>query len=647
MTPEDLQKLFRDVSELRRVVETLESIDKTLGALSEKLGAAPQKVRDLSQSVRDAGDDMQDALKETTDQLEDIQAISEKMFTSWDKFWQSARGSMQTLGDGISAAADKMSRLGDYGVRLQTSPESLLRGALHSTPFGGFIEMMLNTAQRNDVFSTVGRRSLMGFQQTGGGLGGAEQVRQQGQQIGVRMKDLEESFLAAKEEVQAVYGAMVEGGFKAGQVTDRVTFQVKGFGQTVTEASLGLDKAFQLAAGSSMNFASALTRATGEGLPEMLSLVKDLGMRVGETGMNMQSFVGTIVQASSALRVQGADAKALAGAYMNVQESFKAAMDPRTSQQRVSEMAAGALQGIATWTANMPIGMQGLVGRQVGQRLGIDTSRMDITEVLLNIKTGWQMAGRGAGQSFEREAVISTWQALGNMPPPQRAFAMMQSGASPEMAMALLQAERSGGVDKMFDFTKAKESEQKRLSEAAELQPLNKTTFEKMMKEIQAAMYAIGEVMIGLLGNIATGIVNFPLIFEGSAGREQYSQKMAKSWSYTNKAALRVGDNLGRLVDQLGEELGDTQAGGDLREMFQGVFGGGGGGKQMKIPSAVPAPRAFTNTSMSNLVGSETKEGQVQYGDDTIHVRTTTTTEIIGKTPISLEPAGVIPPMSR
>lgn len=546
MDPEKLASIFADEEAMRRMVESINRIGLAIGVIGERAEGSGDAVKLALGKAEEAFFGVKSAAGEAKEVLADLYAESEASMSSLDKLFQRFGAGTMTARQGIEGLGKVMQQLG----RDNDANSGFAGDALSKIPYvGPLLQMALDSEFREDKFRTAGRKAVLNMQRSD--VLNPEQVKTTGAAIGADMKRLEESFLATRQEVQGVWQAYSEGGFKAVDMTKAVSFEVKGFGDTVATASLGLDKAFHLAAGSSAKFAETLTRSTNASLVDSVGLVKELGLAAHATGQSTEGFISTILQASSALRVQGGDARDLANTYFSLQGAIAKAMPTGTSAQRVSELTAGALSGLSSFAGNLPMGIKALVGQAIAKN-DLGDSISDI-EAIREMELGFHGKLGARGKDFSKTVAERTFQMFrgeGITSNSDMFMALTQAaGMTPQLADILVrnQGQLTGkGADE------AAKAFQDQIKQAQDLQPLNVGEYERMMEELKQAMQAIGQATIQLLSYIATTLVSgFRYITQ-----EGYSSEDFKS--DTDKASARFYDSVVKASSKTGTVLGDV-----------------------------------------------------------------------------------------
>lgn len=577
MDADKLAEIFSDQAMILRVIDSIKRIDTSVSSIADKLGVVIERSKTIKEGVDEVAGKAEEGAKKANEEMEDLLKTSEKAFESIDKWSQTLKGSLRGLADDF---AQNFGKITDGMRQMQRSPESFVENMLGKIPmgFGALAQVMLESTTRVDKFSTAGRQAFLAFEATG--VQSIDKITQSGAALGQTMMHLEENFLASRQDVQAAFGALAQGGFKVEEAVDKAGFSVAGFGDEVALASLGLDKAFKVAAGTSANLAGTLSKDTGLALTKSIDLIKDMGLAAHGTGLTMQAFVGNILQVTSALRTQGSDARDLASAFFNMEKAFKGAVGTNVSAQRVSDMAGMALSGVGQFVSGMSEGMQGAIALEVARKVAVGGDKLDIWGAMRGMKTGFSLNDKNAGQSFESASAEAVYGKFGDIQNPDQKFRALMGPGGMNALMAEFMVRTGGqGFADPTKFKEEKENYEKQLKEVAGKEPLNTADYVKAMDKLQQVINAMGELTASLLSAIVRGIFALGELMANpfdSDRRSHFSQTMSAVGTNIAGSARRVGSSL---ADALGSGGTFLNSGFNLgfREL-EGDEGGGIGG---------------------------------------------------------------------
>lgn len=492
----DLADIFADNVRMNELVASINKIESAVIALAEKATGFSKVATEGLDKAKEGVSEISKGLKATEDQMTDLVDGSEKALTGMTRFFQTLKGAIEN--SGLPGFVKDFEQLSRTMMTMQSDPSSLIQRALTGMgPIGNMLEIALRAQTRVDEFQTQGRQAVMGFQSTGNTS--TSDISAQGNALGKEMMHLRENWLASEADVKAVYQAMVQGGSKLEDAFKKSGVAVAGFRDNVAETSLGLDKAFQVSAGTSMQFAETLTKETGTAIEKSVQLVRDLGNASHDTGMNMQTFVGQILQVTSALRTQGSDANELAKGYFNIQSAFEKSMVGQ-SQQRIGDVSMTALTGLVQGVQGMSEGMQAQIAQRVGKAMtGQD---MDQMHALRGFKSGFSQMNPTKGKDFASEAIS----ALDDFFKEQTSnederFRLIQATTNMSaQAVEYLLAEK-GKFNDPDRWKKAQADKKQQEAEVAEKAPLTTSAYTKSMESLSQVINAVGELIATLLGS--------------------------------------------------------------------------------------------------------------------------------------------------
>lgn len=518
---------------MRELVRNIEKIEHSVSLLVDRMGGLEKSVPTTLDKAKEKAGELNDGLEATTDHLKAMSDLAEESFSKWQKWGQSLTGIFEGVGGAISKAGGIMREL-------QNNPSGYLTSTVGQIPYvGPMLEVALKSQFRQSEFEKQGRQSALAFQ---GNQNLTESgVRATGAALGEQMRNIEEKWLGKSEDVKAVWEAFAKGGVKSTEIMKQASFEIEGFGKTISEVALGVDKAFGMTAGSTAELSNQIRQSSNASLSESVDLVKNLGLASQGTGQTMQAFIGTVLQATSALRVQGGDARDLANTYFKLQETIKTTAAPGTSGQRISALTGSALGGLSQFVQGMPIGLQALVGQDMSEKMGLKLT--DIGS-LRAFETGFQgHGGMKDNEDFSKKAAEAAYARLkseGVTEGDDMYMALKSMGMSAQLADLLDRAKGNltgPGADKA-----AKEYEDK-LKEVAKLQPLTVGDLDRVMGDVQKLMMSIGQMTLNLLGTIAQTLI--------SMARATFDS------TYTHEDAMRdISGRAGRLADE-GKRFGE------------------------------------------------------------------------------------------
>lgn len=541
-----------DPVKLQLMAEQLERVTGNLDRLATQLDdvadRAEKGAKGISKAFKDALDpkDAEKAMKMMVDTTK----------SSWQNFITQTKAGIAEMAklssEAYGTAADKVKKTDNMVNDMMRSV-----GGLEGMPFGGIIGLMMFGKWKEQEFAARGHAIAQQFENVGSvGRKTGAQIGQYARSLGVSLgRDV------TGELAQVVSGFSAAGvGAEAWQ--QQADFAVRGVRNNLVGITHGLDMMFEAAAGTSAKQASQMFINTNSTLKDMVTLTRDIGLAAKEVGMNFQSLSGSIVQATSALRMQQVDARELADTFVTIQQGFQG---QGMSRQRAGMMAEAGLGGIAQGLKGMSLGLMGYLGEQIsgGRYTGPQASVM-----FQRGMRGDTAQGEFFGKSIEELLRITAEMAEGDEL--KQDFALQQLGFSQEAAQAMLEIQKNGAKSGSIAEEAAKN--QGRLAKAMSDEALKTNTFTQEIAKIRDAMAQIGASLVTILMNgfdmIGMGIAYLVAWArdeeDDPAFLQAFNKSMGLSMASTNAAFESIKSNF--------------KVGGEAAEKILGTFTGSGGG---------------------------------------------------------------------
>jgi hypothetical protein len=480
---------------MSQVVSQAKDVGSNLNAVASTVGRAAREMKDASRASREG--------------LADLAAITAGGQGLGTRGLQHLRGLMtsQFMPSGKTLAEGYRS--------MASSPEATIREMLRSTGpiMGPILTTLMDRVSERSEIQARGQRGVLSFLDRGlmGGTGDLQgYVEGQGGRVAAETERLKQAFLIERpEEVNRVLESMAESGLKYDEAWEDAGQTFKGFGKSVWQVSLGLDKGLGLAVGTSARLNSEFMKASNEGLQSSLGRLVDLGKAAGSTSLGFSGLVGVISQASSAFSLQGGRVGDLSARFFQLRKTVKESLGfGDKSDIRVDELAKTAFSGLTQSLANLPKPVQGALAKQVMAGMGFNPDAVSAYRAMQGMSTGFQF-GFGApaksGMSFQEAtlaAVIKTFN-LGDKgtSAEDRVATLTQITQMPALAAELVaqMLEKGGGKLSQRELAQAIEKGNKLSEDAAKVGPLTIGAFDKQMEKIKQLMNAISDAMLSVL----------------------------------------------------------------------------------------------------------------------------------------------------
>lgn len=557
--------------ELQRLVQTIKEVNQSLKEIAVTLsGSTDEFTRKTTTAARQARTDWMSSFpkeelnRAMTSYVNMNVGMFDRMATTAKEKWQDIARTATSLGEKITNAIG-LNPIKNFQAGMQTalsggSASSMIQNFMSGVPGGGLIALMLYGREQQMKFGALGQQAAQEFKHVGA-VG-----RDVAGQLAGDIRQLSVASMAAEGDIQAVSKTLAGMGFSAAGSNANIKgweTGVKGLAGTVTNATLQMDKMFQLGAGTSAKQVAELTLNTNSSLRDTVRLYRDMSFAARDSGMSQQLFVGSVMQATSALRTQHVDAKAVANTMKAMQEGFQT--------QGLTKEAAGALASrgigaVASGVAGMNAGMMAFIGERVSSRMG---GNLKDVEALVEMQRGFR------GQSgSERTFALTIMEVLresrnisgGNTH--KQEFALQTLGFSIEASQALISLQGTGkSEEQLMKDIKANSAE---LTRAFQDQSLKTPTFERIMRALQSTIAELGvNLLTILIGGFRTleviGKLGLSVILNPLADREKLNDLagslLLKTGNITDAALSGASKNVGRMLKLSGSAL-DAAVGG-------------------------------------------------------------------------------------
>ena len=322
-----------------------------------------------------------------------------------------------------------------------------------------------------------------------------------------------------RQEVQGVLKTFTEAGMDINDVIDkRVSKSLGEVGRNMLTLTLGLDKHFEVAAGTSAKAVVSLVHDYGMNLQSAGDLYTRMAFAGQRSGMGVQQFTNSVLQASNTLRMYGVSVESVAVMLQKLQTHYEGMGMPK---QLAGTQANMALQQISQGMAGLSSGWQAYFGERMGMGTGL--------EAKMRFQDGMTRLSKGGDNEFMTNFIQQAY-----------ATAMESSGGDKTQARYILQQSGiAGGLegakaitdigDKLSSGVKLNQlslKEQKDLKEAFKTEGQKTSDLAKDMHTIMTGLAGVGEGLLQIITNlVAVSIVFYKtlptMIFGDETEREQ------------------------------------------------------------------------------------------------------------------------------
>lgn len=509
-----------------RFLRALEGIQKAMAGIDSSALAIFSKGGPNLEDIQKRLGEVKEGLADIGNQADESVELA---LSAWSRFEQKIKGTTDELekSDFIQFLIGKKNDRGGFSGKeggFASAFQDITRPLTNMTsqlPAAGLLGVLLYGIKKDDEFSAVAQQVAQQLKQ----VGEAAPVGQVNE-LGRSIQALEAHSMATRAEVGAVFSALARGSADATVAFAKSSFEVSGFNRTIAETSLGLDKVFQVAAGTSASLARQLVMDTGVGMNKALETVRDMGLAARESGLSFEKFTGSVMNLTGALRMQGVSAGEVAGGFMLMEKALEKFMsgqdkDTRTRRGALTSEGIGGLGGIFN-TGNL--GLATFLGEDVSKRLGTGVQGID---ALIAMQTGFQNIGTVGGMSGGNSRLFGAGlqsahgliKGITDDPSEQNFAAQKLFGMNAMQSQLFLNMSKALDGKEGKDLEKAlKEFSEKNadaLKKVAGEEPLKTSTFETMLKELMLVVSNVGQLLLASLGGLAQiTMAGFPYMAE-------------------------------------------------------------------------------------------------------------------------------------
>lgn len=483
-----------DPIQLQRLIE---SLDRASASIERLGGAASRTTKTMAKEGAKAAEDIKGAWVKALDPKDQEAAMAATMDVMRGGFhdlinelqgqWSDFTSTMGRMWQNKIATLRKPIQAEQRAMK--TGLQRFKSSLLSELPFGGLFGLMLYGRLKEAEYRAYGQQAAQQFKAVGRVGSGVA-----GQLSGDIRTLLTRSIIDSHAEIVAMTGALAEAGVTAGEAMGDAEFRMQGFDKSVAITTIGLDKMFQVQSGTSAKLAGDLARDTNISIRESVTLVKNLGFAARESGMSFQMMLGSVMQTTSALRLQAVDAEKLGDLMMRIQQGFRS---EGMTAARAGQIAAQAMPALAQAVTGMSTGMQAFIGQRVGQRMM--GRELGAEEAMIRMQRGFRGAPGGGdffGQALS-EMMRMAEEAVGPDPFRQE-FALQQMfGMTPEASQAMMAMQKD--INSGMDVQEAAAKHADELNQAFRDQGLKTSDFEKWMKILRDALAQFGSGLMDLL----------------------------------------------------------------------------------------------------------------------------------------------------
>lgn len=421
----------------------------------------------------------------------------------------------------------------------------MMATVLAGIPGGSLIMLMLLGKQQETKYAALGQQAAQAMQQAGDVAKGVAG------KLGGDIKRLVLSGMAQEGDITAIRSAFAMSGVTdemANSLVD-VDIGVKGLSNSATNASLAMDKLFQLGAGTSAKTMGEITQNSNLAFADSVKLYKDMSLASREAGMSQQMFIGTVMQASSALRFQAADTRSLGDALLKVSQVYES---QGMQAQRAGALASGGIGAVTNAIKGMSVGMMSHIGKMIDpSATGVQSvvrmergfrGKAGTEDYLEKTMSSMLKIGEQANQGRGEEELLFTL---------ERMFPQM----GPEGADALVAMKKdiAGGMK----ISEAAEKHGGAMKKALETEAQKMDVMIRIMQQLQSSIKDIGSGILTIIANSLKMIgstLQFGFSWIMSWIKQKFGEANAeKEAKYRDDLTIAYGKDMKSYAEKIGK----------------------------------------------------------------------------------------------
>lgn len=355
--------------------------------------------------------------------------------------------------------------------------------------------------------------------------------------LGSFQQQAEHYFGINRQEVQSVLKVFVDAGMDINKVLSTQSGTLGLVGHDIMTLTLGIDKHFEMASGTSAQAVVSLVQDFNVSLDNAGSMYTKLAFAGSRSGMGTQNFINTVMQGAGALKQYGVSVENVAGVLVKLQERYESMGMPK---QLAGQQASMSMSQITQGMGGMSSSMQAYFGERMGMGHGLE-ARMKFRDGMERIGGGNadnQFMGDFVGQAYK-----SSMEAAGG-DKTQARYMLEQQGFGFEGAKGIMEI-----GDKLASGVKLNElslKEQKNLRDAFKTEGQKQSEIEKNKHTL---MQGLGEIGEGVL-QVVTNLVAYSILFYKSLptlimGSDAEKKAM---WEMSNKFFESAGKGFEKMI---------------------------------------------------------------------------------------------------
>lgn len=380
-----------------------------------------------------------------------------------------------------------------------------------------------------------------------------------------------------RKEVQGVLKQLVDAGYRYDEFMNKVDKRLGEVGSNLATLTLGIDKHFNLATGTSIQHINEMVALYGDTIEEATSKYTKLAFAAQRSGIGVENFINSVMAGSQAMSQYGIDVKEVVNVMQTLQSSYESI---GAGRQFAGGLAGRAVQGMLQGVAGMSEAFTVVLANRMNLGGG------NAYEQIQMFKEGWRRAISGEDNSFFVK-VAKEASEFAKSQASDRATQIKileQQGLDNLSASAVI--DFSNKFEEGTEIQAANSKELKALRDSFKTEGQQMSELQKNQRELIYGLANIGQGMLkilsGIFGIIITGVRAIPAFFTAlslsPAERDERFKQIEKAMSAQVSSIFSgvedVGTGFGKLGDVFGKQMDDMF--GSIKEAVKFDIGLGG-----------------------------------------------------------------------
>lgn len=524
-----------DSEEIRRLTEALQRTSQAVEKSMTGIARASRDAMDEGKSFFETfNKQWADGLKDTTADVS--KNWSTNMIRAVDQVVDHFRGEMQRTTDEFKTRAVTGN---DQAGGMFEGLRRLTQGVLAGLPMSGMLGLMLYGRMREAEFVAQAQRATQLLRQAGDtGSGVLQELSGDIRGLGISIPDIASNFSATTR-------TLAEFGYTASDAMSSTRQDIIGVKDNVLTLTAAIERHFELAAGRASQLGIAIANNTNTPLARSVELVAEIGERVQNTGIGFNQMTASVMQATSALRLQGQEQQQVLDFVSLTQRAQAGFMGQGMNAQRAGQFASESMSGIAQVIANLSDGFKA----ELGKMMGIEG---DGVQRIRGFERG-ALSGDTSQLAATFEAILKmSREATDNEAEQSRFLKLMNFNA--EQAETLLAVQKAN--DEGLELQRQIQDSGSGLARAFLDEGLKQSTFTTAMRTLQDAVITIGTSLITLIRNgLESILISLQYLSDPSAWvtkRSAYQKAILDLGNQSDRAGSDASAAVKRMMKAVG-----------------------------------------------------------------------------------------------